>query len=90
MADPSTFIPPFAFSLSCRLLIPTDRIFFQALSRFQHVRIYANSINDVTVPYVTAAIETEDPFLDHAFNGVTVLVPCQHCPTHFSNRLART
>ena len=24
----------------------------------------------MTVPYVTAAIETEDPFLNHAINGI--------------------
>ncbi|KAF8647738.1 hypothetical protein AX16_006573 [Volvariella volvacea WC 439] len=47
-----------------------DRIFYRALLQFQHIRIYANSVNDVTVPYVTAAIEVDDPFLDHQSNGV--------------------
>ncbi|KAF6761690.1 lipid particle protein [Ephemerocybe angulata] len=27
-----------------------ERIFYQALTKFQHLRIYANAINDVTVP----------------------------------------
>ena len=27
-------------------------------------------INDLTVPYVTASIEAEDPFLNHATNGI--------------------
>ncbi|KAF8966350.1 lipid particle protein [Flammula alnicola] len=47
-----------------------DRIFYQALSRFKQIRIYANAINDTTVPYVTAAIETLDPFAEHETNGL--------------------
>jgi hypothetical protein len=47
-----------------------DRIFYQALALFPHVRIYANAINDSTVPYVTAAIELADPFVDYANNGI--------------------
>lgn len=27
-------------------------------------------VNDKTVPYVTAAIETSDPFVDHETNGI--------------------
>ena len=53
---------------------PLDRIFYQALARFEHVRFYANAVNDVTVPYVTAAIVLEDPFLEHAFNGIKMYV----------------
>ncbi|TBU40555.1 putative serine esterase-domain-containing protein [Dichomitus squalens] len=49
-----------------------NRIFYQALTRFEQVRFYANAVNDVTVPYVTAAIELEDPFLEHAFNGIKI------------------
>ncbi|KAH9940836.1 DUF676-domain-containing protein [Epithele typhae] len=49
-----------------------SRIFYQALASFQHVRIYANAVNDLTVPYVTAAIKATDPFLNHEFNGVTI------------------
>ena len=36
-------------------------------------------INDITVPYVTAAIETEDPFLNHTANGIDMYdarLPC--------------
>jgi hypothetical protein len=36
-----------------------------SLKREQWLRI-----NDLTVPYVTAAIEAEDPFLNHATNGI--------------------
>ncbi|KAF5383782.1 hypothetical protein D9615_003712 [Tricholomella constricta] len=39
-----------------------DRIFQQALRQFEQIRIYANAIHDMTVPYVTSAIEIEDPF----------------------------
>lgn len=49
-----------------------DKIFYQALSSFKHIRIYANAINDVTVPYVTAAIETEDPFAEYDTNGIEI------------------
>lgn len=47
-----------------------DRIFYQALTRFEHVRIYANTVHDRTVPYVTAAIELEDTFAYHDKNGI--------------------
>ncbi|KAF8159499.1 lipid particle protein [Crassisporium funariophilum] len=49
-----------------------DRIFHQALARFQHIRIYANAVNDITVPYVTAAIEIEDPFAELDTNGIEI------------------
>ncbi|KAF8323474.1 putative serine esterase-domain-containing protein [Cantharellus anzutake] len=49
-----------------------DSIFFKALSLFPHITIYANCINDTVVPYLTAAIETEDPFLAHSVNGIEV------------------
>ncbi|KAF5387305.1 hypothetical protein D9757_005779 [Collybiopsis confluens] len=39
-------------------------VFYQALTRFKQVRIFANAVNDNTVPYVTAAIEEKDPFVD--------------------------
>ncbi len=48
----------------------TDRIFYNALTRFQQVRFYANAVNDSTVPYATAAIELEDIFLNHKLNGM--------------------
>ncbi|KAF8906243.1 putative serine esterase-domain-containing protein [Gymnopilus junonius] len=49
-----------------------DRIFYQALSKFKHIRIYANAINDITVPYVTAAIQTIDPFADYKTSGIEI------------------
>jgi len=30
------------------------------------------SVNDITVPYVTAAIETKDPFADFETSGIEV------------------
>lgn len=47
-----------------------DRIFYQALAKFKQIRIYANAINDITVPYVTAAIDTKDPFAEHETSGI--------------------
>ncbi|KAG6864623.1 hypothetical protein C0991_008244 [Blastosporella zonata] len=49
-----------------------DRIFYQALQSFQEIRIYANAVQDLTVPYVTSAIETEDPFALHETNGIDI------------------
>ncbi|KAF9006091.1 putative serine esterase-domain-containing protein [Cyathus striatus] len=47
-----------------------NRIFYQALSLFKHIRIYANAVNDRTVPYCTAAIELNDPFVKHETSGI--------------------
>ncbi|KAI9064022.1 DUF676-domain-containing protein [Trametes sanguinea] len=47
-----------------------NRLFYQALTLFEHVRIYANAVNDVTVPYPTAAIEEEDTFVNHVEDGI--------------------
>ncbi|KAF8216474.1 putative serine esterase-domain-containing protein [Mycena galopus ATCC 62051] len=47
-----------------------DRIFYQALAAFETIQIYANSVNDRTVPYVTAIVEVEDPFATRAINGL--------------------
>lgn len=56
--------------------------FYQALMQFQHIRIYANAVNDRTVPFVTAFISEggEDPFWawqdgeDGAGNGIELYV----------------
>ncbi|KAI0369198.1 DUF676-domain-containing protein [Pilatotrama ljubarskyi] len=49
-----------------------NRLFYQALTLFQHVRIYANAVNDVTVPYPTAAIELDDIFVNHDKDGMQI------------------
>lgn len=67
MADPSTC---FQVSVVRNANGLADRIFYQALTRFEHVRIYANTVHDRTVPYVTAAIELEDTFAYHDKNGI--------------------
>ncbi|ESK95395.1 lipid particle protein [Moniliophthora roreri MCA 2997] len=41
-----------------------DSVFYQALSLFKRRRLYSNAINDLTVPFVSSAIETYDPFID--------------------------
>ncbi|KAJ3804413.1 putative serine esterase-domain-containing protein [Lentinula lateritia] len=46
--------------------------FYRSLTLFKQVRIFANAVNDLTVPYVTAAMEDEDPFVDWEERGVKV------------------
>ncbi|KAK0217877.1 DUF676-domain-containing protein [Armillaria fumosa] len=57
-----------------------DQIFYKSLAAFKTIRIYANSVNDRTVPYVTAAIELEDNFLDHATNGIEIELDEEYSP----------
>ncbi|KAJ7915876.1 DUF676-domain-containing protein [Mycena leptocephala] len=52
------------------VMVDPDCIFYQALAAFQTIRIYANAINDRTVPYVTAAIEVDDVFAAQDSNGL--------------------
>ncbi|KAF8347847.1 putative serine esterase-domain-containing protein [Amanita rubescens] len=54
------------------IMADPDHIFYQGLLSFKHIRIYANAVNDLTVPYITAAIELEDPFLDYEKNKMTI------------------
>lgn len=49
-----------------------DRIYMHALSLFDSVTIFANGCNDLTVPYPTAAISANDPFVDHETTGLRV------------------
>ncbi|KAL4065904.1 putative serine esterase-domain-containing protein [Scleroderma yunnanense] len=49
-----------------------EYIFYHALILFKTIGIYANTINDRTVPYVTAAIELTDPFAEYRTNGVEI------------------
>ncbi|UZJ54868.1 hypothetical protein CBS101457_004188 [Exobasidium rhododendri] len=39
--------------------------FIRALNRFKKVTLYANAVNDMTVPYRTGCIEEWDPFHEH-------------------------
>ena len=50
------------------------QIFFQTLSSFPNIAIYANAINDRSSPYATSAIELEDPFLEYQYNGIRMSV----------------
>ncbi|GAA5891805.1 hypothetical protein JCM8208_002892 [Rhodotorula glutinis] len=36
--------------------------FYRALSRFEHIDVFANTVNDRTVPFPTGGIEAHDPF----------------------------
>ncbi|KAI0091664.1 putative serine esterase-domain-containing protein [Irpex rosettiformis] len=49
-----------------------NRVFFQALALFHRIRFYANAVNDMTVPYMTAAVESEDIFVDHEADGLDI------------------
>ncbi|KAF8637665.1 hypothetical protein AX17_002733 [Amanita inopinata Kibby_2008] len=57
-----------------------ERAFYQGLALFKHIRLYANATNDITVPYVTAAIELEDPFIDHESNGMYIELDPKYDP----------
>ncbi|KAL1691192.1 putative serine esterase-domain-containing protein [Schizophyllum commune] len=57
-----------------------ERVFYQALQTFKHIRIYGNAINDLTVPYLTACIELEDPFADYENTGLTVEYDDKYSP----------
>ncbi|KAI4248702.1 MAG: hypothetical protein LQ352_005853 [Teloschistes flavicans] len=46
------------------VLADPDSIFIRALSLFSNRALYANIINDRSVPYYTAAIAATDPFVD--------------------------
>jgi len=49
-----------------------EYVFYKGLKLFPHIRIYANAINDLTVPYMTAYVDLEDPFLNYRTDGLTV------------------
>lgn len=57
-----------------------QRVFYQALALFPNICFYANAVNDVTVPYLTSAVESEDPFMDHKLNGLTVDLDEKYSP----------
>ncbi|KAH9888777.1 DUF676-domain-containing protein [Cubamyces lactineus] len=57
-----------------------NRLFYQALTLFEHVRIYANAVNDVTVPYPTAAIELGDIFINHVQDGIKIEFDEEYSP----------
>lgn len=50
-------------------------VFVRALQRFQHVRFYANTVNDPTVPFRTGCIEAYDPFKEGVRVDVCVRRP---------------
>ncbi|KZS90706.1 DUF676-domain-containing protein [Sistotremastrum niveocremeum HHB9708] len=56
------------------------RVFMRGLKSFEKISIYANAVNDVTVPYVTAAIETFDPFVNHFKSDIDIIIDDQYAP----------
>ncbi|EKM52441.1 uncharacterized protein PHACADRAFT_100987 [Phanerochaete carnosa HHB-10118-sp] len=67
-----------------------QRIFYQTLSSFEHICFYANAINDTTVPYLSAAAETEDPFKDYVKTGLVIEFDEIYAPIIKSYRLPDT
>ncbi|KAH9908811.1 putative serine esterase-domain-containing protein [Fomitopsis serialis] len=67
-----------------------DRVFYQALCQFQHLRIYANAVHDLTVPYPSAAIEADDIFYEHMTNGIDIELDEQYAPLIKSYHLPDT
>jgi len=55
-----------------QVMADPERIFYRALALFPHITMYANAINDRTVPYFTAAIDMENPFAEHDTSGIEV------------------
>ncbi|KAH9965599.1 putative serine esterase-domain-containing protein [Lactifluus volemus] len=49
-----------------------EHVFYRGLKLFLHIRIYANAINDLTVPYMTAYVDNKDPFINHTTSGLVV------------------
>jgi hypothetical protein len=45
-----------------------ESTFIKALNRFNNITLYANAVNDTTVPYRTGCIEEWDPFLGNQGN----------------------
>ncbi|VDB84618.1 unnamed protein product [Peniophora sp. CBMAI 1063] len=50
----------------------TNSVFFRGLALFESIRVYANATGDGMVPYMSAAIEKSDPFVDYKHSGIIV------------------
>ncbi|KAJ7115951.1 putative serine esterase-domain-containing protein [Mycena epipterygia] len=48
-----------------QVMADPESAFYHGLSKFRNINIYANAINDLTVPYFSGAFEETDPFADH-------------------------
>ncbi|KAG9028709.1 hypothetical protein FRB95_006151 [Tulasnella sp. JGI-2019a] len=55
-------------------------VFYDGLARFKHFTVYANAINDRTVPFMTAAIEPYDPFVAYARTGLEIDIDEKYPP----------
>ncbi|KAI9511411.1 putative serine esterase-domain-containing protein [Russula earlei] len=78
MADPGK--EPFVY----------QRVFFQGLKLFPHIRIYANAVNDLTVPFMTAHVDLDDPFLNHDAHELIVDYDDEYFPVIKSFTVADT
>ncbi|KAG9045645.1 hypothetical protein FS837_005922 [Tulasnella sp. UAMH 9824] len=62
-------------------------VFYDALTKFQHITFVANAINDITVPFITASAEPYDPFVAYARNGVEIDLDEKYAPVIKSFKL---
>lgn len=56
----------------CGTDAPKEQVFHKALARFRDIHIYANLVNDNTVPFPSAAIQMSDPFVKWKERGLQV------------------
>ncbi|KAK2463558.1 hypothetical protein APHAL10511_004309 [Amanita phalloides] len=54
------------------IMADPEQAFYKGLASFKQIRIYANVVHDLTVPYLTSAIELVDPFIDYEKSGMAV------------------
>ncbi|KIO19965.1 hypothetical protein M407DRAFT_82078 [Tulasnella calospora MUT 4182] len=57
-----------------------DSVFFEGLSQFKHIHFVGNAIDDLTVPFVTACVESYDPFTGHAESGIEIELDERYAP----------
>ncbi|KAG8894499.1 hypothetical protein FRB99_001224, partial [Tulasnella sp. 403] len=55
-------------------------VFYDALLKFNHVTFYANAVNDLTVPFVSSAIEPVDVFVADPLKGIEVELDEKYAP----------
>ncbi|KAL5508637.1 hypothetical protein ACEPAH_6256 [Sanghuangporus vaninii] len=67
-----------------------DRVFYIALSMFENVTIYANAVNDLSVPYMTGAIESQDPFYVDEASHIEAELDGEYSPILKSWRVKRS
>ncbi|KDQ10923.1 hypothetical protein BOTBODRAFT_177807 [Botryobasidium botryosum FD-172 SS1] len=55
-------------------------VFYEVPTLFPQLIIYANAVNDISVPYVTSAIELWDNFATYETNGIDIKLDAEYGP----------